>query len=249
MERKVAPFLGKYLEICLNIDECRGPRGVRYKAGLLVFAILLSMCAGCEGQRSQARWLLRHWPWIRKAWIDAGGRKPGTSGIPSQSTISRFEGVISTEEIYSQMDQAERDSFRQEFFENTNGSEVAQLCVDGKARSGCTSELTGRTEIDVTIFSPSTGQVLSSRALEDKEGELRGMESMLTEVVNQFSGSVITCDAGMTSILKTDILARSQVDGIVQISMDQLPILLRISDLIHRSSHFREFKTMEQSAA
>lgn len=231
MDGKVAPCLAKYLEMCINIDECRGPRGVRYPTGLLVFSILLAMCAGNEGQRSQARWFVRHWHWIKKLWLQAGGSISKSDGIPSQSTISRFEGTISAEEIYRQFDEIERNLFRIKLGDNLNEIELKHLCVDGKARCGCESDEMGRTEVDVTIFSPSTAQVISSFALEDKQGELKGLESMIDEVGDELRGTIITCDAGITSILKTNILEQKEIDAIVQIKGNAGESFSEISDL------------------
>lgn len=218
MGQGVAPHLGRYLEVCLNLDEHRGPRGVGYSSGLLVFGIMLAMCAGREGQRSQARWFRRNWSWIREVWVEGEGKAPSTQGTPDQSTLSRFERKVPVKRVSELLDEAERGTVK-----NLKSSSTAKerdnvhLCFDGKARSGCTSAETGRTEVDATIFYPATGQVLASRSLEDKEGELKALNSILEDVGEEFRGATLTADAGLTAILKTDRLDEAGMEGLIQI--------------------------------
>lgn len=71
--------------------------------------------------------------------------------------------------------------------------------LDGKARQGCISALTGRTEIDVTIFCPEARQVLGTITLGDKEGERNAALEMMKHDFKQLPSGIITADAGITS--------------------------------------------------
>ena len=72
------------------LRDDRSDRGLPHPIGLVVFAIFLAICAGKTSQRSQAIWLIYHWRWIVRAWIQANGLKPLRRRSPSQPTISRL---------------------------------------------------------------------------------------------------------------------------------------------------------------
>lgn len=74
-----------------------------------------------------------------------------------------------------------------------------QYAFDGKARKGCESARTGRTERDVTMFCPDTDQVLGTRTLDDKEGEPAAARALLEHEGTGLPRGICTADAGITS--------------------------------------------------
>lgn len=76
---------------------------------------------------------------------------------------------------------------------------IPQYCLDGKARRGCTSKKTGRTEVDLSLFCPETQQNLAVRTLEDKEGEPKAALQILNHEAKDLPRGVYTGDAGIIS--------------------------------------------------
>lgn len=76
---------------------------------------------------------------------------------------------------------------------------LPQYCLDGKARGGCISKLTGRTEIDLTVYSPETAQVLAHTTLPDKLGEQTAAFALIFSYCNELPAGIFTGDAGITS--------------------------------------------------
>lgn len=74
-----------------------------------------------------------------------------------------------------------------------------QYAMDGKARAGCVSAATGRTEIDLTIYNPETSQVLVQAILNDKEGEQTAAPELLRILGSAgLPRGIVTGDAGIT---------------------------------------------------
>lgn len=76
---------------------------------------------------------------------------------------------------------------------------LPHYCLDGKSRSGCVSKLTGRTEIDLTIYSPETSQILGHATLPDKVGEQSAAFAMIFAHGKELPTGIFTGDAGITS--------------------------------------------------
>lgn len=95
-------FLERFVSrVCVSVPEYRGPR-LSYPVGALLLGMLLCECAGRFAQRSKAKWLKKHWRWIKKLWCKYGGPRIDAEGTPSQSTISRLlEGV--SEETFARL--------------------------------------------------------------------------------------------------------------------------------------------------
>lgn len=74
-----------------------------------------------------------------------------------------------------------------------------QYCMDGKARGGCISQLTGRTEIDLTIYNPETSQILGHQTLPDKVGEQTAAPGLIKSATAGLPLGFFTGDAGITS--------------------------------------------------
>ena len=216
MASLISQEFGRYLNVCLNYKECRGPNGVRRTAGLMIIGILLATCARCESQRSQARWFKTEWSWILEAWEKAGGKSPSTLKPPRQSDISRFQKVIPASEFNSIIDAEERRAAATEL-KASNDRGIIHLSADGKARKGCVDSETGRTEVDLTLLETSSGRVVAAVSLETKEGEKTALKKILSEKHEEFKGAVLTTDAGMTSILKETAIADAEMEALIQI--------------------------------
>lgn len=74
---------------------------------------------------------------------------------------------------------------------------IPQYALDGKSRAGCVSEATGRHEIDLTLYSPDTKQVLALRTLADKEGEQEAAEEIVLAEARALPKGIFTGDAGI----------------------------------------------------
>lgn len=102
-------YLERFISrVCLVVPEYRGPRRT-YPVGALLLAVLLCECAGRFAQRSKAKWLKKHWRWIKKLWHKFGGVRIEANGTPSQSTISRLLSEFSEETFARLVFDEERD--------------------------------------------------------------------------------------------------------------------------------------------
>lgn len=170
-----------------------------------------------------------------RAWIQANGRKPRRSGHLSQASISRFLKQFSARQIADLMTLYARDGFADEW-ENyvarvkatqakrrnrkskasTRGKrrftykaakkKRPQYCIDGKSRGGCLSALTGRTEIDLTIYCPETSQILAHKTLPDKVGEQSAAPGLIRSAMKSLPVGIFTGDAGITSPTVTEAI-------------------------------------------
>jgi len=162
----------------------------------------------CRRQRQRARWLEENWDWIGNAWEKVTGKAPCLSS-PSQSTLSRLlQGVdlwALTEQYHlARKQDINTDQEKKDFNSNDKTDPKAKVilkhyAIDGKSRKGCHSALTGRTEIDVTLFDVATREVLGKRNIPDKRGEAPMARSLLKRVGKTLPKGVITADAGYAS--------------------------------------------------
>jgi hypothetical protein len=76
---------------------------------------------------------------------------------------------------------------------------MPQYCIDGKSRRGCASQITGRTEIDLTIYSPETSMILGHKTLPDKIGEATATPDLIKTTAINLPEGFFTADAGITS--------------------------------------------------
>ena len=185
------------------------------------------MCAGKTTQAGQAIFFEHHWRWIVRAWVQASGDKPKRDGPGSQSTVSRVLSTFKPRFLANLMTAAARKGFSKEWRdyvakakkiqkarrERLQGGNLRvrrrtytpalkkkpQFCLDGKSRSGCISALTGRTEIDLTIFSPETSQIVGHVTLPDKVGEQTAAPLLIFTVSDKLPRGIFTGDAGITS--------------------------------------------------
>lgn len=211
-------YLTTFLNVCIEQQECRDPRGVRYPSGLLVLGLTLSECAGMQAQRSKSIWLRENWKWIVRYWLKVSTRKPNSKGTPSQSCLSRFLAVLDSKNFGNTMASSERNALLKEWEKykkyekkrikkrkkandliKQRSKKYPQYCLDGKARKGCISKKTGRTEIDLTLYCPETYQVLALRTLKDKEGEQTAALTILRKEAKTMPRGVLSGDSAMLS--------------------------------------------------
>jgi len=167
-----------------------------------------------------------HWALLVQTWEQASGLRLSDAArqrAPSQATLSRFLQGCSTVELAWYQARAQRIVFRQRWraFQKLRsqtgrkalGSKVKtrrtlakqpnkplpQYALDGKARAGCVSTATGRHEIDLTLFSPDTKQVLAQRTLADKEGEPNAAVEIILAEARSLPKGIFTGDAGILS--------------------------------------------------
>ena len=91
---------------------------------------------------------------------------------------------------------------------------IPQYALDGKARAGCVSEATGRHEIDLTLYSPDTKQVLAQRTLADKEGEPGAAVEIILAEARSLPKGIFTGDAGILSPRVVSAIAKKNHDFI-----------------------------------
>lgn len=101
--------------------------------------------------------------------------------------------------------------------DDTECKPLPQYCFDGKARSGCVSEATGRTMIDVTMYCPETEQVLAVRTLKDKQGESKAVIDILGKEGRLLPSGIVTGDAGILSPAVTKAVIASGHGYLLQI--------------------------------
>lgn len=202
-------------ERCSKIPECRGPKGVEYPGGLIAFSMTLGNCAGRFTQRSTAIWLEENWKWLLRYWYKYSDRQVTINSTPSQSTICKYLAKEDPDVLNDVFSAEERETLIEEWneYSRTQSKRVKQrssrpkhrkkplpqYCMDGKARKGCTSETTGRTEIDLRLYCPETHQTLALRTLEDKEGEQKAALQILQNEAKPLPRGVFTGDAGVIS--------------------------------------------------
>lgn len=171
-----------------------------------------------------AIWIARNWQWLEKTWQKAKGQPIAGTTTISQSCISRFLATFDAAQLGAMMSEAERAAFFQDWKANVRKLKrkrgkpsrkrkprirrhlfvpakktLPQFSFDGKSRSGCNSDLTGRAEIDLVLYSPDTNQVLATRLLDDKEGERSGTVDILKNEMSELPPGLVTGDAGITS--------------------------------------------------
>ena len=182
-----------------------------------------------------------HWTFLMETWEKASDQRLSEAAkrkAPSQATLSRFLQGCSAVEFAWYRTRAERIVFRQRWqafkerrrktgrkalgakvkdrrkLEKQPNKPIPQYALDGKARAGCVSEATGRHEIDMTLYSPDTKQVLAQRTLADKEGEpIAAVEIILAEARSLPKG-IFTGDAGILSPRVVSAIADQKHDFI-----------------------------------
>lgn len=147
--------------------------------------------ASCISQREMASFLAACWDDLNDLcsgfdWCSHSDKSP------SQSTICRFlEGVDQHRLI-----QAYQEARRKRYF-NMNLVRP-HYAVDGKARKGCVSEKTGRTEIDLCFFCVNTKEVLGTVSIKDKQGEAVAAQNFVMMFGRSLPPGIVTFDAGIT---------------------------------------------------
>jgi Transposase DDE domain len=242
-----------FLSVVEKIPDYRSPLGRVYPLGLLLLAIFVSEMKNCRRQRQRARWLAGHWRWIADIWAEWTGDIP-TCRSPSQSTISRLLNNVDTWAIMQQYQMALNEyTLQHNRMEMASEVILPHYAIDGKAREGIVSEVTGRTESDVTILNVKTREVMAKRHLPDKKGEATVARHMMVSMGKQLQPGVLTCDAGFASprFLKSVVSAGHEYivslkgnagtahDFCKSLDWDNVPIIAMTSDNGHGREELR----------
>jgi len=236
----MTPFM-LFFRAALQLPEYRDRRGLRFPIGLLAGLYFCALAARRDSQMSASIWAAAHWPVLVELWESASGSSLSATariGAPSQATLSRFLQGCSALELAWYGALAQRFMFRQRWRlfqklrQKTGGKAmggrvkdrrklskrpfkpVPQYALDGKTRAGCTSEATGRHEIDLTLYSPDTKQVLAVRTLADKEGEQEAAAEVILAEARALPRGIFTGDAGILSPRVTSAIAAQNHDFI-----------------------------------
>ena len=230
-----------FFRSALQLPEYRARRGLRYPVGFLAGLYFCAIAARRDSQMSASIWMNAHWDLLAKLWEKSSGSRLSEAARrrgPSQATLSRYLQGCSPDEFAWYRTRAERIVFRQrwqaflklrrETGRKAMGAKVndrrklarqpnkpiPQYALDGKARAGCVSEATGRHEIDLTLYSPDTKQVLAQRTLADKEGEPSAAVSIILAEARSLPKGIFTGDAGILSPRVVSALAKKNHDFI-----------------------------------
>jgi len=201
-----------------TISDYRESKGKIFGIQILLFCLLLTEFKNCTRQRQRARWLSGQWDWIRSVWQQLTGFL-APSRAPSQSTLSRLMAGVDLWALKEQFLKAIRLALQEKI---TGGQVFSSLpeslmhyTMDGKSRKGIESQITGRTEIDLAIWSPELNQVLATHTLHDKEGEATKAASMLKALGRSLPSGIFTGDAGFASPALTSVLVSTGHEYII----------------------------------
>ena len=186
-----------------------------------------------------AIWAKRYWKTILKIWKKSGGKPPATWKSPSQPTLSRFLCDFDSEILRRTSNEYRHKNISDELKgfkkiesnnhqnrkKNRNGKgpknrsclKIPHYSLDGKSRKGCTSENTGRTEIDLTLYSSDFKTVINQLTLKDKQGEQTGVVQIFADKALVLPRGVITADAGILCPAVTNELTKANQYYLMQI--------------------------------
>lgn len=163
--------------------------------------IFLSELAGCHSLRTKETWLLANWDGLR----DIFGLQIHQKS-PSDSTLCRILNNINARLLQNCVS----DLLRKLLPLNIKQGIVVHYALDGKSRSGVCSPITGRTEIDLTLYHSNSSTIIGKYTLEDKQGESKVAPEIITDIfINDFQNGVITFDCAMTTPKVTESIIDS----------------------------------------
>ena len=188
-----------------RLEDKRCARGKRFSVELIGLSLLTATLAGYSSQRGMATYLSAVWCELKEAfkcfdWMTS------SESAPSQSTLSRFLDAVDLYHL--------RESYfsirRRRLWDNK--PERPHYAIGGKARKGCVSAETGRTELDLSLFYVGGKECLGIFNLKDKQGEATGAANYLKMFGRSLPPGVITFDAGITgpSVCKRVVTAGHQ---------------------------------------
>jgi predicted transposase YbfD/YdcC len=164
----------------------------------MCFCLLLTEFSGCRLQRKRARWLKLNWHWIREQAIVAGIENVPINA-PSQPTISRFCTAFDEHALkQSYLKELRKRMQSEASYPPVPLAPLPHYSIDGKARSGCVSPTTGRTEMDLVLMDVSTRTAIAWMVLPDKEGEATQARKLMAMYGREVPRGVVTADAGIT---------------------------------------------------
>jgi hypothetical protein len=145
-------------------EDKRAKQGMRFSLQNLGLCLLTATLAGCWTQREIAAFLSGHWENLKGVFSGFDFSSQSESA-PSQSTVSRILSQLDFHRLMQAFHEIRRERLVR------MGLETPHYAFDGKARKGCVSEATGRTETDLSCFCTQTKEVLGIVHLKDKQGE------------------------------------------------------------------------------
>jgi predicted transposase YbfD/YdcC len=230
-DKNMSLYFDPIVTVCVNFQDFRRPRGVRYSSGFLIFCLFLCECGKMFSQRSKSIWIFENWNLICTFWYNSSGISVNRKSSPSQSCLSRYLSGVNERDLKAVFYEFERKKFACEWIvfrksivsgnlilrfkkkirdkrclSKISHGKYPHFTFDGKSRKGVISLETGRTEIDVILFSPDTKQVLAQETLPDKEGESVAVEKIIDKIGGELPEGVFTADAGITSPRVTSVL-------------------------------------------
>jgi len=144
-----------------TIKDYRKPRGSRLSLSTLILSIFLTELAGIRSLRTREIWLSNHWEKLKPIL-----NIQDCESSPSDSTLCRVLNKINENNLQLCVSKT-----IQLMFNLSKGKEnFIHYALDGKSRCGVRSELTGRTEIDLTLFETKTSAIVGKMTLPDKQG-------------------------------------------------------------------------------
>ncbi len=113
--------------------------------------IFLSELAGCHSLRTKETWLLANWDGLREKFGLQTYQKS-----PSDSTLCRKLNNISA----NFLQQCVSDLLRKLLPLNIKQGVVVYYALDGKSRPSVCSPITGRTEIDLSLYHSNSSTII-----------------------------------------------------------------------------------------
>ena len=163
--------------------------------------IFLAELAGRKTLREKEKWLFNKWDGLKDI---LPMNKCHDS--PSDSTLGRVLRNINAQLLQKYVS----NTIRVLLPLSIQIGKVVHFALDGKSRSGVTSELTGRTEIDLTIFHPKSASIINKLTIPDKLGESTAAPGLIEETFkSSFQNGVLTFDCAMT----TPTVTRAVIDS------------------------------------
>ena len=179
--------------------DYRSKKGGGMPIDLLMKCVFLGELAGKHSGRIKELWLSNNWDALKFILnIHENKIENYFYTSPSDSTLNRALNNIDENILQNSVSETLQILLRS----HLNEFSPIHYSMDGKSRKGVCSELTGRTEIDLTFFESSTSSIVGKITLPDKQGESTAAP-ILIENLFQFPqkipNGIISFDCAMTT--------------------------------------------------
>ena len=223
-----------------SIPDWRKQGQVEQDLPFTILCIAMAMLTGNPSQESMHSWIRANYDELRELYFSFFEAYPLSIGPISQPSISRILASLSTDYVDKIVSKLGQTDFQKAWLEyakhrikileakqfqsiilglkqTLSKQSIRVLAVDGKSRKGVIGN-NNKTVIDLTVYDVHTGLVLYRVTIPEKKGEAtifsKFAESKeFLDLVNLINKSkiVFTADAGITSRLIADILAKAGV--------------------------------------